>query len=64
MYINETEHLPSMTQLGVFKRAGKDYFEAWLEVDGTVYDLGRHGNFVDAGAVYLKAKFLLEVGDV
>lgn len=59
MYILPTDEIPNHTLLGVYQPPGCGYWEAKLEDEGTVYDLGRFGCFVDAGAAYLKAKFAL-----
>lgn len=59
MYILTTDEIPSHTLHGVYQLPGAGYWEAKLEDEGTIYDLGRFGTFVDAGAAYLKAKLAL-----
>jgi len=48
---------------GMWQDPFTTYWVAVLEVDGVAYDLGRFGNFVEAGERYLKVKQILGEGE-
>lgn len=60
MFIEKLPDDPVVYYKGVFQYPWDEAWYAVLEVDGEAYDLGKFGNFAEAGAAYLKAKQALE----
>ena len=60
MYIEPLDDEPCAVTQGVWKDPFTSFWNAVVEVDGEVFDLGRFGNFVEAGERYLAVKKALE----